>query len=132
MKIKTVIRAFKKILPIYEKYYNLEITDINEYYGLLSKENILYGICHTCKHQGVRIESIFRGDDGYYKNYVNKNFLNYLYNTPTDYYYNSIFHTDYEGKSIVKKMKECLKFRIDFLKREIKHLEKLSLKYDEI
>ena len=56
MKIKTVIRAFKKILPIYEKYYNLEITDINEYYGLLSKENILYGICHTCKHQGVNAQ----------------------------------------------------------------------------
>ena len=41
MKIKTVIRAFKKILPIYEKYYNLEITDINEYYGLLSKETMV-------------------------------------------------------------------------------------------
>jgi hypothetical protein len=128
MKIKTVIRAFKKILPIYEKYYNLEITDINEYYGLLSKEYILYGICFACKCQGVLIGSIF-SNGGYYKNYVNKH---YLYDIPNKYYINSIFFTDYEEKSIVKKIKECLKFRIDFLKREIKHLEKLSLKYDEI
>ena len=131
MKIKTVIRAFKKVLPIYEKYYNLEITDINEYYKLLTKEYILYGICYACKHQGVRIASIF-SDEGYYKNYVNKNFLNYLDNTPADYYRNNIYYTDYAGKLIIKYIKECLKFRIDFLKREIKHLEKLSLKYDEI
>ncbi len=27
MKIKTVIRAFKKLLPIYEEAYNLKIID---------------------------------------------------------------------------------------------------------
>ena len=37
-----------------------------------------------------------------------------------------------DEKFIIKEMKKSLKFRIDFLKREIKHLEKLSLKYDEI
>lgn len=128
MKIKTVIRAFKKILPIYEKAYALKITNKNKYYRLLDKKHISYGICLAFMGRRISIENIF-SYDGYYKNYVKNR---YLYNIP--YYAYVIGNNSYNSNDIkvIKEMKKCLKFRIDFLKREIKHLEKLSLKYDEI
>lgn len=123
MKIKTVIRAFKKILPIYEKYYNISENNEHIFYRLLCSKDIASGLCYAMYSYCNITADIFTYK-GYYKNYI-KNGL--LTRTPTQYY----FDWCKEGNSTIK-MKKCLKFRIDFLKREIKHLEKLSLKYDEI
>lgn len=126
MKIKTVIRAFKKLLPIYEEAYNLKIIDAWKYYKILDKKHVLHGLClASIANRFLRLD-IF-GDDGYYKNYINDH---YLYNSPYHSYVINMHNPD--EKFIIKEMKKSLKFRIDFLKREIKHLEKLSLKYDEI
>lgn len=103
MEIKTVIEVFTKLIPIYESNLKINFIPLSLQRGLCSSSFII---------TNKAINSIFDIKVGYYKNYMNNNF--YL-----------------KGPKIGTKA--SIKFRLNFMKKEIIELQKLiDNGYDEL
>jgi hypothetical protein len=110
MKIEKLLNLFKKLLILYKEAYNKKYD-----YFTLYKNGMNQGLCNcSYKNYNIDIYSLF-SKEGYYKNYVDNHCT--LINMPL--VCKAIF---YNQKSIHKK---CILPRIEFLKKEIKSLQKL-------
>ncbi len=117
VEIKKVIELFEKALSVYEKALSNKTLS----YATIEESKLNWGICHIIKNV---LDYKFNCDylfsfSGYYKNYLRAD--NFIFKIPHDTRW-------IHGLSYVKETTiyhESLKFRRDFLKTEIKELNKL-------
>ena len=117
VEIKKVIELFEKALPVYEKALSKKTISLKK----LVELGIHKGICALFywEPKPFRIALSTFSIRGYYKNYLTGN---YLYITPEDIFDRNPYSTRLTKK---KEYHESLEFRRDFLRTEIKELNKL-------
>lgn len=115
MKIKKLREVFKKMLKDYETVLKNETVSIK----YLRSLDLQYGLC--CLSEFKYNVDIFKTIRYHYKNYFTHG--RFIATHPTAIYHDNFEIINFHTETMI--FHECLKFRKNFLKNEIKYLKSL-------